>query len=42
MIAIGCDHGGVDLKDFLVEFFRFKGVDVQGLGVRRTRARRLS
>lgn len=32
MIAIGSDHGGVELKDFLVEFLRSKGVDVRDCG----------
>ena len=32
MIAIGCDHGGVELKDSLVGFLRAKGVEVCDLG----------
>ena len=32
MIAIGCDHGGVELKDFLVGYLRAKGVEVADLG----------
>jgi ribose 5-phosphate isomerase B len=32
MIAIGSDHGGVDLKDFLVGLLRAKGVDVRDFG----------
>ena len=31
MIAFGCDHGGVELKDFLVDCLRTEGVDVQRL-----------
>ena len=32
MIAIGCDHGGVELKDFLVGFLRAHGSDVSDCG----------
>jgi ribose 5-phosphate isomerase B len=32
MIAIGSDHGGVELKDFLVGFLRAKGVQVRDFG----------
>jgi ribose 5-phosphate isomerase B len=32
VIAIGSDHGGVDLKDFLVEVLLSKGVQVNDLG----------
>lgn len=32
MIAIGSDHGGVDLKDHLVEFLRAKGAPVIDFG----------
>jgi len=32
MIAIGCDHGGVDLKDFLVGYLCAKGVQVCDVG----------
>ncbi len=32
MIAIGCDHGGVELKEFLVGHLRAKGVEVCDLG----------
>ncbi len=32
MIAIGSDHGGVELKDFLVEVLRAKGIEVQDFG----------
>jgi len=32
MIAFGCDHGGVELKEALVAFLRSKGVDVRDFG----------
>jgi ribose 5-phosphate isomerase B len=32
MIAIGCDHGGVELKDFLVGCLRSQGVEVRDCG----------
>lgn len=32
MIAFGCDHGGVELKDFLVDHLRSKGIDVRDHG----------
>ena len=32
MIAIGCDHGGVELKDFLVDCLRGQGVEVRDCG----------
>ncbi|MGZ8519606.1 MAG: ribose 5-phosphate isomerase B [Candidatus Binatia bacterium] len=32
MIAIGCDHGGVELKDNLVDYLRAKGVEVCDFG----------
>jgi ribose 5-phosphate isomerase B len=32
MIAIGSDHGGVELKDYLVAFLRSKGIDVRDYG----------
>jgi ribose 5-phosphate isomerase B len=32
MIAMGSDHGGVELKDFLVGFLRAKGVQVRDFG----------
>jgi ribose 5-phosphate isomerase B len=32
MIAIGCDHGGVELKDFLVGSLRGQGVEVHDCG----------
>jgi ribose 5-phosphate isomerase B len=32
MIAIGCDHGGVELKDFLLAYLRAQGVEVRDCG----------
>ena len=32
MIAIGCDHGGVELKDFLVAYLRAQGAEVRDCG----------
>jgi ribose 5-phosphate isomerase B len=32
MIAIGCDHGGVELKDFLVGYLRAQGVALADCG----------
>jgi ribose 5-phosphate isomerase B len=32
MIAIGSDHGGFELKDFLVRLLRAKGVEVEDFG----------
>lgn len=32
MIAFGCDHGGVDLKDALVDYLRTRGADVRDFG----------
>jgi ribose 5-phosphate isomerase B len=32
MIAIGSDHGGVDLKDFLVALLRAKGIELYDFG----------
>lgn len=32
MIAVGCDHGGVELKDSLTAYLRAKGADVQDFG----------
>jgi ribose 5-phosphate isomerase B len=32
MIAIGCDHGGVELKDFLIGHLRAQGVAVSDCG----------
>ena len=36
MIAIGCDHGGVELKDFLVGYLRAKGVETSDVGTQGT------
>jgi len=32
MIAFGCDHGGVELKDFLVDYLKSKGIEVKDCG----------
>lgn len=32
MIAFGCDHGGVELKEALVEHLRAQGVEVRDFG----------
>jgi ribose 5-phosphate isomerase B len=32
MIAVGCDHGGVELKDFLVGVLRAQGAEVEDFG----------
>jgi RpiB/LacA/LacB family sugar-phosphate isomerase len=32
MIAVGCDHGGVELKDYLIGFLRARGTEVQDFG----------
>lgn len=32
MIAFGCDHGGFDLKDALVDYLRSRGAAVQDFG----------
>ena len=34
MIAIGSDHGGVELKDYLIDLLRSRGVDVTDFGTR--------
>lgn len=34
MIALGCDHGGLDLKEALLEYLRSKGLDVRDFGTR--------
>ncbi|MFQ5904131.1 MAG: ribose 5-phosphate isomerase B [Candidatus Binatia bacterium] len=34
MIAIGSDHGGAELKDFLVQVLRSRGVDVDDVGAK--------
>jgi RpiB/LacA/LacB family sugar-phosphate isomerase len=36
MIAMGSDHGGVELKDFLAGVLRSKNIDVQDLGTHGT------
>ena len=33
-IAIGSDHGGVGLKDFLVQFLRAKGIEIEDMGTK--------
>ncbi|MEK6601048.1 MAG: ribose 5-phosphate isomerase B [Candidatus Binatota bacterium] len=33
-IAIGSDHGGVELKDFVVQFLRAKGIEVEDMGTK--------
>jgi len=32
MIALGCDHGGVELKDFLVEVLRARQINIEDCG----------
>gem|GEM_PF-89361 len=32
MIAFGCDHGGVELKESLVNYLRSRGIDVRDFG----------
>jgi ribose 5-phosphate isomerase B len=32
MIAFGCDHGGVELKEFLVDYLESKGIEVRDCG----------
>ncbi|HEY1234825.1 MAG TPA: ribose 5-phosphate isomerase B [Candidatus Binatia bacterium] len=32
MIAFGCDHGGFELKNFLISRLRFKSIDVEDYG----------
>lgn len=34
MIAIGSDHGGVELKEFCAEILRSKGIQVEDLGTK--------
>ena len=36
MIAIGGDHGGVDLKEFAVQLLRSQGLEVEDVGTRGT------
>lgn len=31
-IAIGCDHGGINLKPFLIDYLTKKGIDYQDFG----------
>lgn len=33
-IAIGSDHGGVELKDFLVQFLHAKGIEIEDMGTK--------
>ncbi len=33
MIAIGCDHGGLELKNAIVEHIKAKGISVNDLGI---------
>jgi ribose 5-phosphate isomerase RpiB len=35
MIAIGSDHGGVELKDFLVGILQIRGFEVREVGTQR-------
>lgn len=37
-IAIGCDHGGVNLKEAVVEFLKIKGFEHKDFGVARGEA----
>lgn len=32
MIAIGCDHGGLDIKNAIVEYFKTAGVEYKDFG----------
>ena len=32
MIAIGCDHGGLDIKNAIVEYFKNSGVEYKDFG----------
>ena len=34
MIAIGCDHAGVELKDEIVQFLRDKNIEVTDCGIK--------
>lgn len=33
MIAIGCDHGGLELKNAIVEHVKARGIEVKDLGI---------
>ena len=33
MIAIGCDHGGLELKDFITEYLKKEGYEVKDFGI---------
>ena len=33
MIAIGCDHGGLELKDFIAEHLKKEGYEVKDFGI---------
>lgn len=33
MIAIGCDHGGYELKEHIVKYLQDKGIEVKDFGV---------
>ena len=33
MIAIGCDHGGLELKNIIVEHIKSRGIEVNDLGI---------
>ncbi|MFQ5849396.1 MAG: ribose 5-phosphate isomerase B [Candidatus Binatia bacterium] len=35
MIVIGSDHGGLDLKEFLVQLLRSRGVEVEDVGTKK-------
>ncbi|MFH1752453.1 MAG: ribose 5-phosphate isomerase B [archaeon] len=35
-IAIACDHGGVELKNYLIDFLKLKGFQVMDLGTNST------
>ena len=33
MISIGCDHGGLELKNIIVEHIKSRGIEVNDLGI---------